>query len=66
MDPNETHRKKKTRCGQHKNDVYCIELILVATPLKIAVKWPPTSSRINHSSKKNKTSGALLEKKGQT
>ena len=44
----------------------CLGQILETTHNKTAAVWPLASYLTNHSSKMNKTCGALLEKQGQT
>ena len=54
MDINEMQRAK-ARWELYKNAVYCLELILEATPNKTLAVWVMGSHLTNHSNKTNKT-----------
>ena len=57
-----TKHMEKVRWEFHKNATCCLEQILEPTYHKTASVWPPASHLTNHSSKTNKTFGALLKK----
>ena len=65
IDVNKIHREKTT-WKLHKNAVCYIERILEIAPHKTAAVQPLGSHLRNHSSKTNKTRGALLKKQGRT
>ena len=65
VDANKMH-KEKVSWELHKNAACCLEQILETALHKTAAVLPSASHLINHSSKTDKTCGALLKKLGQT